>query len=133
MDKIDELNKDVIVSHPQRVIKDYAVGVYARVSTNRKEQLDSLAIQVSGLTRLAAAHMTWFVADIFLDVSSAKVGSTRSEFNRMIDECEKGSIDIILTKSVNRFRRYTKEELESIRKIQSCGTRIIFETDKIDT
>lgn len=45
MDKIDELNKDVIVIHPQRVIKDYAVGVYARVSTNRKEQLDSLAVQ----------------------------------------------------------------------------------------
>ncbi|MFU9915710.1 hypothetical protein [Fannyhessea vaginae] len=53
MDKIDELNKHVIVIHPQRVIKDYAVGVYAHVSTNRKEQLDSLAVQVSGLTRLA--------------------------------------------------------------------------------
>lgn len=58
MDKIDELNKDVIVIHPQRVIKDYAVGIYARVSTNRKEQLDSLAVQVSGLTRLVAAHIT---------------------------------------------------------------------------
>ncbi len=37
--------------HPQLVVKDYALGIYARVSTNRKEQLDSLA----------AAHMTWFV------------------------------------------------------------------------
>ena len=98
MDKIDELNKHVIVIHPQRVIKDYAVGVYARVSTNRKEQLDSLSTQVSGLTRLASAHMTWFVADIFLDVASAKVGSSRNEFNRMIEECEKGNLDIILTK-----------------------------------
>ena len=59
MDKIDELNKDVIVIHPQRVIKDYAVGIYARVSTNRKKHLDSLAVQVSGLACLAAAHMTW--------------------------------------------------------------------------
>lgn len=133
MDKIDELNKDVIVIHPQRVIKDYAVGIYARVSTNRKEQLDSLAVQVSGLTRLVAAHITWFVADIFLDVASSKVGSTRSEFNRMIEECEKGNIDIILTKSVSRFGRDTKEGLEAIRKIRACGTRIIFEADKIDT
>lgn len=133
MDKIDELNKDVIVIHPQRVIKDYAVGVYARVSTNRKEQLDSLAVQVSGLTRLAASHMTWFVADIFLDVASAKVGSSRNEFNRMIEECEKGNIDIILTKSVSRFGRDTKEGLEAIRKLKACGTRIIFEADKIDT
>lgn len=133
MDKIDELNKDVIVIHPQRVIKDYAFGVYARVSTNRKEQLDSLAVQVSGLTRLAAAHMTWFVADVFLDVASAKVGSSRNEFNRMIDECEKGNLDIILTKSVSRFGRDTKEGLEAIRKLKACGTRIIFEADKIDT
>ena len=133
LDKIDELNKDVIVIHPQRVIKDYAVGVYARVSTNRKEQLDSLAVQVSGLTRLAAAHMTWFVADVFLDVASAKVGSSRNEFNWMIDECEKGNLDIILTKSVSRFGRDTKEGLEVIRKIKACGTRIIFEADKIDT
>nr|DAJ57467.1 MAG TPA: integrase [Caudoviricetes sp.] len=133
MDKIDELNKDVIVIHPQRVIKDYAFGVYARVSTNRKEQLDSLAVQVSGLTRLAAAHMTWFVADVFLDVASAKVGSSRKEFNRMIDECEKGNLDIILTKSVSRFGRDTKEGLEAIRKLKACGTRIIFEADKIDT
>lgn len=133
MDKIDELNKDVIVIHPQRVIKDYVFGVYARVSTNRKEQLDSLAVQVSGLTRLAAAHMTWFVADVFLDVASAKVGSSRNEFNRMIDECEKGNLDIILTKSVSRFGRDTKEGLEAIRKLKACGTRIIFEADKIDT
>lgn len=132
-DKIDELNKDVIVIHPQRVIKDYVVGIYARVSTNRKEQLDSLAVQVSGLTRLAASHMTWFVADIFLYVASAKVGSSRNEFNRMIDECAKGNLDIILTKSVSRFGRNTKEGLEAIRKLKACGTRIIFEADKIDT
>lgn len=133
MDKIDELNSDVIVIKPKRVVKDYAVGIYARVSTNRKEQLDSLAVQVSGLTRLAAAHMTWFVADVFLDVASAKVGSSRNEFNRMIDECEKGNLDIILTKSVSRFGRDTKEGLEAIRKLKACGTRIIFEADKIDT
>lgn len=63
----------------------------------------------------------------------AKVGSSRSEFNRMIDECEKGNLDIILTKRVSRFGRDTKEGLEAIRKNRSCGTRIIFETDKIDT
>ncbi|HEL1183235.1 TPA: recombinase family protein [Streptococcus equi subsp. zooepidemicus] len=116
-----------------RVIKDYAVGIYARVSTNRKEQIENLAIQVSGLTRLASAHRTWFVADIFIDVASAKTGATRSEFNRMISECEKVNIDIILTKSISRFGRDTQECLEAIRKIRAAGKRIIFERDKIDT
>ncbi len=95
--------------------------------------MESLATQVSGLTRLAATHRTWFVADIFLDVASAKTGTSRTEFNRMISECEKGNIDIIITKSISRFGRDIQECLEAIRKIRAAGKRIIFERDKIDT
>ena len=118
--------EDVTVIQKQRVIKDYAVGIYARVSTNHKAQMDSLSAQVSGLTRLAAAHRTWFVADVFIDMASAKIGTTRSEFNRMISDCEKGNLDIILTKSLSRFGRDTKEGLEAIRKIRAAGKRNIF-------
>ena len=125
--------KNVVRIEKTRVIKDYSVGIYARVSTNSKEQLDSLANQISGLTRLASAHRTWFVADIFIDVGTAKTGSTREEFNRMIRECENGHIDIVLTKSISRFGRDTVETLEAVRKIKNAGKRIIFERDKIDT
>ncbi|SFE37926.1 recombinase family protein [Peptostreptococcus sp. D1] len=133
MDELNRIHENITVIQPRRVIKDYAVGIYARVSTNRKEQMESLSTQVSGLTRLAVAHRTWFVADIFLDVASAKTGTSRIEFNRMISECEKGNIDIILTKSISRFGRDTQECLEAIRKIRAAGKRIIFERDKIDT
>ena len=51
--------------------------------------MESLATQVLGFTRLASAHRTWFVADIFLDVTSAKTGTPRTKFNRMLSECEK--------------------------------------------
>ena len=85
------------------------------------------------MTRIAAAHRTWFVADVFIDMASAKIGTTRSELNRMISDCEKGNLDIILTKSLSRFGRDTKEGLEAIRKIRAAGKRIIFEKDKIDT
>ena len=121
-----DMAEDVTVIQKQRVIKDYAVGIYARVSTNHKDQMDSLSAQVSGLTRLAAAHRTWFVADVFIDMASAKIGTTRSEFNRMISDCEKGNLDIILTKSLSRFGRDTKEGLEAIRKIRAAGKRNIF-------
>lgn len=73
------------------------------------------------------------MADVFIDVASAKTGSKRSEFNRMINECEHGNLDIILTKSLSRFGRDAKEGLEAIRRIQAAGKRIIFEKDKIDT
>lgn len=121
-----DMAEDVTVIQKQRVIKDYAVGIYARVSTNHKAQMDSLSAQVSGLTRLAAAHRTWFVADVFIDMASAKIGTTRLEFNRMISDCEKGNLDIILTKSLSRFERDTKEGLEAIRKIRAAGKRNIF-------
>lgn len=109
------------------------MGIYARVSTSHKAQMDSLSAQISRLTRLAAAHRTWFVADVFIDVASAKTESKRSEFNRMINECEHGNLDIILTKSLSRFGRDAKEGLEAIRRIRAAGKRIIFEKDKIDT
>ena len=51
----------------------------------------------------------------------------------MISECENGNIDIILTKNISRFGRYDKDGLETIRKIQAAGKRIIFKKDKIDT
>lgn len=79
------------------------------------------------------AHRTWFVPDVSIDMASAKIGTTRSEFNRMISECEKGNLDIILSKSLSRFGHDTKEGLEAIRKIRAEGKRIIFEKDKIYT
>ena len=88
---------------------------------------------MSGLTRLASEHRTLFVSDIFIDVASAKTGTARSEFNRMIKECERGNIDIVLTKSLSRFGRDAKEGLEAIRIIRAAGKRIIFEKDKIGT
>ena len=133
MNRIKDMAENVTVIQKQRVIKDYAVGIYARVSTSHKAQMDSLSAQISGLTRLAAAHRTWFVADVFIDVASAKTGSKRSEFNRMINEFEHGNLDIILTKSLSRFGRDAKEGLEAIRRIRAAGKRIIFEKDKIDT
>ena len=75
MNGIRDMAENVTVIQKQRVIKDYAVGIYARVSTSHKAQMYSLSVQISGLTRLAAAHRTWFIADVFIDVASAKTGS----------------------------------------------------------
>ncbi|CRH60481.1 Uncharacterised protein [Chlamydia trachomatis] len=43
------------------------------MSTNFKEQLDSLAVQVSGFTCLATAHIAWLVADIILTKSVSRL------------------------------------------------------------
>lgn len=109
------------------------VGIYCRVSTNEKKQLYSLAEQVSALTRAVSNVSQWRLADVFIDIASAKGEVPRREFERLIRECEAHNISVVLTKSISRFGRDTVETLEAVRKLKSAGVRVIFEGEGIDT
>ena len=67
--------------------RDKRIGIYCRVSTNSSEQLQSLAAQVSHLTKITAATPQWLLADVYMDISTSKTGSSCKEFNRMLDDC----------------------------------------------
>ena len=109
------------------------VGIYCRVSTNEKEQLYSLAAQISALTRAVANVSQWRLADVFIDIASAKGESPRREFERLLRECEAHSISVVLTKSISRFGRDTVETLSAINRLKAAGVRIIFEQENLDT
>lgn len=109
------------------------VGIYCRVSTNEKEQLYSLAAQISALTRAVAHVSQWRLADVFIDIVSAKGELPRREFERLIRECEAHNISIVLTKSISRFGRDTVETLSAINRLKAAGVRIIFEQENLDT
>lgn len=93
------------------------------VSTNNKEQMDSMAIQISGLTILASAHRILFVSDVFIDVASAKADSYRHEFSRMIANVKMGALILFLQKPLP-FGHDAQEYLEAIRKIRASGKRL---------
>lgn len=116
---------------PQK--RDKRIGIYCRVSTNSLEQLQSLAAQVSHLTKITAATPRWLLADVYIDISSSKTGSSRKEFNRMLDDCTSHKLDIIFTKSISRFGRDTVETMEALSKLKSAGVRVIFEQEELDT
>jgi DNA invertase Pin-like site-specific DNA recombinase len=116
---------------PQK--RDKRIGIYCRVSTNSLEQLQSLATQVSHLTKITAATPRWLLADVYIDISSSKTGSSRKEFNRMLDDCTSHKLDIIFTKSISRFGRDTVETMEALSKLKSAGVRVIFEQEELDT
>lgn len=116
---------------PQK--RDKRVGIYCRVSTNSLEQLQSLAAQVSHLTKIKAATPRWLLADVYIDISSSKTGSSRKEFNRMLDDCTSHKLDIVFTKSISRFGRDTVETMEALSKLKSAGVRVIFEQEELDT
>lgn len=51
----------------------------------------------------------------------------------MIKDCEKGKIDLILTKSVSRFAKNTVDSLNYVRKLKTMGIGVFFEEQNIDT
>lgn len=116
---------------PQK--RDKRIGIYCRVSTNSSEQLQSLAAQVSHLTKITAATPQWLLADVYMDISTSKIGSSRKEFNRMLDDCTFHKLDIIFTKSISRFGRDTVETIEALSKLKNAGVRVIFEQEELDT
>ena len=129
---MDNLKKvHFIPPKPQK--RDKRIGIYCRVSTNSLEQLQSLAAQVSHLTKITAATPRWLLADVYIDISSSKTGSSRKEFNRMLDDCTSHKLDIIFTKSISRFGRDTVETMEALSKLKSAGVRVIFEQEELDT
>lgn len=109
------------------------VGIYCRVSTAEKEQLYSLAEQISALTRAVANVNQWRLADVFIDIASAKGDIPRREFERLMKECEAHNISVVLTKSISRFGRDTVETLTAINKLKAAGVRVIFEQENLDT
>ena len=109
------------------------VGIYCRISSNDKEQLNSLVEQISALTRAVANVSQWKLCDAFIDICSAKGESKRKEFERMLQECEAHNISVILTKSISRFGRDTVDTLEALKRLKVAGTRVIFEDENLDT
>lgn len=103
---------------PPRPRRSLRVAVYARVSTNSMEQLNSLFAQVSGLTRLVVANPTWLLKDIYMDVASGKEKTRRPGFARMMADCTAHSI----IKELETYRmhsptgkeRWSKKSVENV-------------------
>lgn len=110
------------------------VAAYCRVSTDSEEQLTSYTNQMKVYTEMINANKEWEFAGLYADegISGTKADK-RPRFKKMIDDCYKGKIDYIITKSVSRFARNTVECLKYVRILKAMGIGIYFEEQQIDT
>lgn len=84
------------------------VAAYCRVSTELEEQQSSYQAQVDHYTRAIQTNPKWIFAGIYADEGISGTNTKkRVEFNRMIEDCMAGRIDMIITKSISRFARNT--------------------------
>ena len=110
------------------------VAAYARVSMESERMNHSLSAQISYYSSLIQKNPDWQYAGVFADDGVSGTGTAkRSEFRRMIETAENGEIDIILTKSIQRFARNTVDLLETVRHLKDIGVEVRFEKEHINS
>ena len=88
------------------------VAAYARVSMESERMQHSLSAQVSYYSALIQKNPEWEYAGVYADYGITGTATRkREEFKRMVADCEAGKIDIVLTKSIQRFARNTVDLL----------------------
>lgn len=110
------------------------VAAYCRVSTDSDEQATSYEAQIEHYTNFIQKNEEWEFAEIFADDGISGTNTKkREEFNRMIEECMAGNIDMIITKSISRFARNTLDCLKYIRQLKEKNIPVFFEKENINT
>lgn len=110
------------------------VAAYCRVSTDSDEQATSYEAQIEHYTNFIRNNEEWEFAEIFADDGISGTNTKkREEFNRMIEECMAGNIDMIITKSISRFARNTLDCLKYIRQLKEKNIPVFFEKENINT
>ena len=110
------------------------VAAYCRVSTDTEEQATSYEAQIAHYTEYIQKNPEWEFAGVYADDGISGTNTKkRSEFNRMIEDCEAGNIDMIITKSISRFARNTLDCLKYIRQLKEKNIPVFFEKESINT
>lgn len=122
----------------QRAIERAVLRVcaYCRVSTDEEAQASSLTLQTEHYAQFIKKNPEWEFAGIYPDegISGTSV-RRRKQFQRMIQDCNDGKIDLIITKSISRFARNTIDCISYIRKLKQLvpPVGVLFETEGLNT
>ena len=110
------------------------VTYYARVSSEKDEQLNSLSNQVFYFENHIKEISNWIYVDGYVDegISGTSVNK-RYSFKRMIQDSKKGKFDLILTKEVTRFARNTLDSISYTQELLKNQVGVYFESDNINT
>ena len=126
-------NKKINVSRNEPG-KRLRVAAYCRVSSEEDKQINSFDNQVAYYTEYINKHSGYIMAGIYADEGISGTSTRkRSDFNRMIEDCKEGKIDLVITKSISRFARNTQDCLNYSRMLKELGIGIIFEKENVNT
>jgi DNA invertase Pin-like site-specific DNA recombinase len=119
------------------MINGVRVAIYARLSKedSKKESEESESIQNQKTMLINyAIQQEWEIVGIYADDDSSGTDTTRKNWNKMLEECKNGNIDIVLCKAQSRFCRTIEDVEEYIHgKFPEWGVRFVGVLDNADT
>ena len=110
------------------------VAAYARVSSEKDQQLNSFDNQVDEWTKRLSQDTTIDFVGIYSDEGiSGTNDEGRPGFQKMIRDAKAGKIDKIVTKSISRFARNVADSINISRELREIGVEIYFDNEHIST
>lgn len=110
------------------------VTYYARVSSEKDEQLNSLGNQIAYYEDFIKKNPNWTYVEGYIDEGlSAATTKKRENFHRMVEDGEAGLFDFIITKEISRFARNTLDSISFTRELLGAGVGVFFQNDNINT
>ena len=117
-----------------REIRKLRVAAYCRVSTELEQQQSSYDIQIEYYTRHIMQNPNWIFVGVFADDGRSATNTfRRDDFNQLMDQCLKGKVDMIITKSISRFARNTVDCISWVRKLKEKNVAVYFEKENLNT
>ncbi|MDO5478258.1 MAG: recombinase family protein [Clostridia bacterium] len=110
------------------------VTFYARVSSEKDEQLNSLDNQISYYREFIKKNPNWEFVDGYIDEGLSGMSTKKREnFHHMISDAMAGLFDLVITKEITRFARNTLDSIQYTRELLNCGVGVFFQNDNINT
>jgi len=108
------------------------IAAYCRVSSDKDEQLHSLATQTAFYTKSLTEDENCEFAGVYADEGiSGTNANNRPQFQKLIEDCRNGLVSGIVTKSVSRFGRNTVDTLVYTRELRALDIDVFFEKENI--
>ena len=132
--EIIKANNPFDESSKVRKVDRLRVAAYCRVSTDDEDQIKSYNSMVKHYTELIQNNEQWVFAGVYADkaITGTKVDK-REDFQRLIQDCMDGKIDMVIAKSLPRFARNTLDTLKYVRMLKERKIAVYFEVEKINT
>ena len=126
--KIPQIQQDILIE-----ARELRVAAYCRVSTRHEEQYHSLKTQISYYTNYIQRNPNWKFVAVYSDIASGTRTANRPGYQKLMRDCTKRKVDLILVKSLSRFGRDALETIRQIRRLKKMNIGVYIENGGLNT